>query len=215
LLSNQGIWIARDASDVQRLKWTIRVIVSTLDNYTQQQYSDELAGEGGLARGYQYDVNVDANTGEVINKSCSGVQGKPSEDKSSVMPLCSKPLRPIKGMSIPCTTANLTVNDSAVSPVAKPFVIDGTPYLYVRYLSLVGSNVKWNTKRVIISGLSAAQLTPGADTANIGGKTVKLEKPVKLFFDRTYISLELMNQLSGNAFEWDKQTLTLNLKKKK
>jgi hypothetical protein len=120
---------------------------------------------------------------------------------------------------LPTTTVEVTidssqmlVNGEAVFLEASPIIIHGRTMLPIRALiEALGGTVEWDPSLHAITltlGSSVVTMTVGKNTADVGGRTVKLDVPPTITNGRTLVPLRFVAENLGCQVTWDAPTRT-------
>jgi len=113
---------------------------------------------------------------------------------------------------------DIKVNESFIRCDVDPFIISGTTYVPVRFISeaLSADEVSWdsnnNTATIKYNG-NVIELTINKNYGYINGKYVAIKNGVKLVNDRTFVPVRFIAENMGAAVSWSSDYLTVSIKK--
>lgn len=111
------------------------------------------------------------------------------------------------------TPIDVTVNGSYILMDARPFMVSGTTYVPVRFVSeAMGADVYWNafdqTAEISYDG-GEIRLPVGKNYAYVNGRYVEIKKGVKLHQDRTFVPIRFIAESMGAEVSWDGEFFTV------
>lgn len=112
---------------------------------------------------------------------------------------------------------SVNVNGNKVNFDRQPYIEENRVFVPLRFIAeaLNVDDVKWiqetSTAQIFKDG-NIIEVVRGSDIAKINGKSVKLDAPVKLYIDRTYVPVRFFAEALGvENINWDANQYIVNI----
>ncbi len=108
-------------------------------------------------------------------------------------------------------------NEKDITLDVKPFIKNNRTYTPARFVAeALGAKVEWdgNTKQVTIDNdITTIVLTIGSKTALVNGKSVTIDAPAMIKYDRTFTPVRFVAETLGADVTYDAASRTVNIVK--
>lgn len=106
------------------------------------------------------------------------------------------------------TQIDITVNDSYIITDAEPFLVGGTTYVPIRFVSeaLCADEVIWdaeNETAIVRDNNTEIVMPIGKDLAYVNGIPISISGGIKLVNDRTFVPVRFISENLGATVNWD------------
>jgi hypothetical protein len=211
-----GVCVVADDLEMERLVWMIDMAMDRDAGYTPEDYGNEVGSPPCTPGCESIRLLVDANTGEVTDGGPAATAGRgASMSKASAAKTKSRRPNPSALKSQPpYTRGALRFDGREISdPLYPPLSVDGTGYLYAKYLPLAyGGTIEWNRGTVnLVVGERHITIHPGSPKLEIGGATLVMPRPPMIIACRTYLPYESIEQICGASVTWDTKTKVMGV----
>lgn len=107
------------------------------------------------------------------------------------------------------------LDDFPLNLKTEPVIIDGRVLVPLREIGdALGVQSEWcpQTRNVVATGYGRkVVITVGSTRGMIDGRTMKLDVPPTLIFDRTYVPVRLFSEAFGGSVTWNPMTKTVSI----
>jgi hypothetical protein len=154
-------------------------------------------------------VHLMMGTNDIVLEAVDGV-GNATTKKVSIMRV-----RPTTTIEVTIESTMMLVNDKPTYLDTAPMIIGGRTMLPIRALiEALGGTVEWDPSlrsiRITL-GARVVVLSVGKYTADVDGRTVKLDVPPTIRNGRTLVPLRFVAESLGLTVSWDDATRTVTI----
>lgn len=209
ILDNLGLIVDTD-NLVQRLVWDLYVYFHAMENYTIEDYLNEL--EEGTDTGEKLHIRLDAHTGEVYWCGDGRLFISSREKKTVVQK--AKARKPDPSALKSYEKGSLRIDGAGWSDLMyAPLVLGDVGYLYAKYLPvLYGGTISWDSGVVNMEAAGRkVRLYPRTGLMEVDGKEIRLKNPPMLIAGRTYVPYEAIEHICGAKAKWNVKQKRLSI----
>lgn len=112
-------------------------------------------------------------------------------------------------------TITIFVDDKKIIPDQNPYLENNRTFVPIRFVAeALNTTVSWdgmNQSAIIDNGDVKITLPIGSNEAYVNGKSYKLDAPVQLFGNRTFVPLRFISEVLGCSVDWVSSTFSVKI----